>query len=200
MDWREAPLAALDFEATGLDIDRDEIISFGVVPVRAARIVMAESLYRLTRPTVPPTPASVTVHGLRSQDLLEAPALEETRTVLSECLRGRFLLTWYGSVENGFLRKMFGGTRRGWEKRNLDVRILAIAADLTGKGRSPTGYSLTEVADRYRVPVADPHHALDDALVTAELFLVLATSIARGGRPRIKDLFRLAEAAALERR
>jgi DNA polymerase-3 subunit epsilon len=195
LDWRDAPLAALDFEATGLDFERDEIISFGVVPVRAGRIVMAESVYRLSRPTVPPSPRSVVVHGLRTQDLMEAPALAETRTELSACLRGRFLLTWYGSVEKGFLRKVFGGTRKGWARRNLDVRLLAIAADMEGQGRAPTGYSLTEVADRYRVPVSDPHHALDDALVTAELFLVLATSLGSAGRSRIQELFRIAEAA-----
>jgi DNA polymerase III epsilon subunit-like protein len=42
------------------------------------------------------------------------------------------------------------------------------------------------------VPVADPHHALDDALVTAQLFLVLAARWEAGGHgARVADLLRL---------
>src|SRR5207249_2462033 len=36
-EWRAAELVALDFETTGLDLDRDEVISFGLIPVRDGR-------------------------------------------------------------------------------------------------------------------------------------------------------------------
>jgi DNA polymerase III subunit epsilon len=193
LSWRQAELAALDFEATGLDFEHDEIISFGIVPVLSGRIDLSESVYEVTSPSVPPSPASVTIHGLRAQDLADARPIAETRLALADGIRGRFLLTWYAPVENGFLRKVFGGSRRTWERRNLDVRLLAIAAD--GVAREPsTSYALSDVAERYRVPVANAHHALDDALVTAELFLVLATTLAENGSTRVRDLFRIAAA------
>ena len=44
--WREAEFASLDFETTGLDRERDAVVSFGVVPVRQGRVVLGESLYR----------------------------------------------------------------------------------------------------------------------------------------------------------
>jgi DNA polymerase III epsilon subunit-like protein len=40
------------------------------------------------------------------------------------------------------------------------------------------------------VPVVDAHHALDDALVTAQLFLVLATKRGGDGAARVADLLR----------
>ena len=46
-------------------------------------------------------------------------------------------------------------------------------------GRSP----LSSAAERHGVPVASPHHALDDALVTAQLLLVVAARL-RADRPR----------------
>jgi len=48
---------------------------------------------------------------------------------------------------------------------------------------------LTAAAERYSVPVANPHHALDDALVTAQLFLVTATKLG-GRRASVRDLAR----------
>jgi DNA polymerase III subunit epsilon len=186
--WTRADLVALDFETTGLDPARDEIVSFGTVPVRGGRIQMSASDYRLTRPDLPPSPVSVTIHGLRTQDLAGAPALAETRLALANALRRRFLLTWFAPVENGFLRAIFGGTRRTWERRNIDVRLLAIAAadDPEGAAR----WSLSTAARVHGVPVEDAHHALDDALVTAQLFLVLATKRGLDGPPRVADLLR----------
>ena len=51
--------------------------------------------------------------------------------------------------------------------------------------RAAPGYALTQTAERFGVPVSDPHDALDDALVTAQLFLVLA-----GRLPRAADAHR----------
>jgi len=190
--WTDADLVALDFETTGLDPARDEIVSFGTVPVRGGRIQMSSSDYRLTRPDVPPSPVSVTIHGLRTQDLAAAPALAETRLALANALRGRFLLTWFAPVENGFLRAIFGGTRRTWERRNIDVRLLAIGA--ADDPEDTARWSLSTAARVHGVPVVDAHHALDDALVTAQLFLVLATKRAVNGPARVADLLRAPEA------
>ena len=190
--WRASPFTAFDVETTGLDPARDDVISFGAVPVEDGQIVMAGSAYELVRPRRSPSPTSVVVHGLRTQDLLDAPELDVTRRRLTELLAGRFLLTWYGSVENAFLSKLFGGHPRArwWARRNVDVRGLAIESGLGSDG----SLGLSAVAARLGVPVEDPHHALDDALVTAQLFLMLATrrsedrgsvrSLLRGGRTR----------------
>jgi DNA polymerase III epsilon subunit-like protein len=64
----------------------------------------------------------------------------------------------------------------------VDVRDLAIAVEGAPPGaRRERGYALTPTAERYGVPVADAHDALDDALVTAQLFLVLVGKLP--GRP-----------------
>jgi DNA polymerase III subunit epsilon len=192
--WTRADLVALDFETTGLDPARDEIVSFGTVAIRGGRIQMSSSDYRLTRPEMPPSPVSVTIHGLRTQDLAAAPALAETRLALANALRRRFLLTWFAPLENGFLRAIFGGSRRTWERRNIDVRLLAIAAAEDPEGAAR--WSLSTAARVHGVPVVDAHHALDDALVTAQLFLVLATKRVVDGPARVADLLRASGARA----
>jgi DNA polymerase-3 subunit epsilon len=179
---------SLDFEATGLDLRRDTIVSFGTVPIRMGRIELGGAVYQLVDPgEVPPSKESITVHGLRPVDLRGAPSIEATRRALGAAIDGRFLVTWWAGVEASFLAKIFGGGVRGWLRRAIDVRDLVIALE----GETARQLTLTTAAQRFGVPVANPHHALDDALVTAQLLLVTASRLGRRGRVEVRDLQRL---------
>ena len=185
MPWRKVPLACLDFEATGLDFARDTIISFGVVPVNEGRIDLGDSVYELVDPVdVPLDTRAIPVHMLRPIDLAGAPSLDAARQALATALHRRFLVTWFAEVEAAFLDKMFGGGRKSWLRRSVDVRRLIAA--LEGDDHGPL--TLDACAKRYGVPVASPHHALDDALVTAQLFLVMATKLGERGMRSMGDL------------
>jgi DNA polymerase-3 subunit epsilon len=177
--------ASLDFEATGLDLRRDQIISFGVVPIDGVRIQVGEAVYQLVDPgDVPPSPESITVHGLRPVDLHGAPNVEAAKENLARALERRFLVTWWAGVEAAFLDKLYGGGVRSWMKRAVDVRKLVLELE----GEAAATLTLTDAAGRLGVPVASPHHALDDALVTAQLFLVTATRLAGMGKGTVRDL------------
>jgi len=180
--WVEAEFASLDFETTGLDPDRDAVVSFGVVPVRHGRVILAESVYREIAPEAPLTARSIVVHGLRPLDLQGAPALSQVLSDLHASLERRYLLAWSADVEAGFLSRAFGGSARWWRRRIVDVLLLAQVADrLEGRVARPGDYNLTTAAARFGTPVHAPHHALDDALTTAQVFLVLATKLSTRG-------------------
>ncbi len=182
--WRSVELVSLDFEATGLDLRRDRIISFGTVPIRRGGIELAGSVYQLVDPgDVTPTPASITVHGLRAVDLAGAPSVQMARTSLRRSIERRFLVTWWAPVEAAFLDVLFGGGRQAWMRRAIDVRDLVLGLE----GRSAAQLTLGQAAERFGVPVASPHNALDDALVTAQLFLVTATKLGKRARS-VRDM------------
>lgn len=185
LPWKELELVSLDFEATGLDFARDTIVSFGTVPIRRGRVDLGDAVYDLVDPgTVTQSHMSVTVHGLRPVDLRGAPGLDEARASLGAAIEGRFLVTWAAGVEAGFLDRLYGGGVRRWLRRCIDVRPIAFALDED----PPVPFTLAAVAERNGVPVASPHHALDDALVTAQLFLVLAARLAGRGVTAVQDL------------
>ena len=186
--WRVVEFASLDFETTGLDYEKDAIVSFGVVPVRRGRVVVGDAVHQLVVPDIPSSATSMQIHRILPQDLADAPPLEVARERLRECLEGRFLIAWFANVEIAFLTRMFGGRARAWARRTVDVRELAIELE----GANPdVRYSLTSAAERYGVPVANPHEALDDALVTAQLFLVLASRLEAKGKGSARSLLRL---------
>ena len=191
--WRDAEFASLDFEATGLDFSRDTIVSFGVVPVRGGRVVLADAVHQLVDPEIPPSVPSQKIHELRPQDLAGAPRLEQAKRMLRDAIGGRYLLVWYADVEVNFLSAIFGRSPASWRRRTIDVRNLAIEADGAPRSaRADFGYGLGWAAGRLGVPVANPHDALDDALVTAQAFLILATRLPVGPKPTVGDLVRLA--------
>ena len=191
--WREVEFASLDFEATGLDFARDTIVSFGVVPVRSGRVVLRDSVHQLIDPHVPPSARSQKIHELRPQDLAGSPRLAQAREHLGEAIAGRHLLVWFADVEVHFLSAIFGGSVGSWRRRTIDVRNLAIEADGAPRSaRAELGYGLSWAAGRLGVPVADPHDALDDALVAAQAFLILATRLPDAPDPTVADLLRVA--------
>jgi DNA polymerase-3 subunit epsilon len=192
-DWRSGELVALDFETTGLDLDRDEVISFGLIPVLGGRIDLSGQLYQEVAPGVEPSRSSIPIHHLRAQDLATAPAMQDVADAFRGALSGRFILAWAAEVEIAFLRKVFGGGRRAWRRRTIDVRTLIMAVERPSgdAGRWPGYYALSTAATRFGVPVEQTHHALDDAFMTAELFLVAANALEARGRGSIRDLLRI---------
>ena len=194
--WRSVELVSLDFEATGLDLRRDRIISFGTVPIWKGGIELAGSAYQLVDPgDVRPSPASITVHGLRAVDLVGAPSVQMARTSLRRSIEHRFLITWWAPVEAAFLDALFGGGRQAWMRRAVDVRDLVLGLE----GRSAGRLTLGQAAERFGVPVASPHNAFDDALVTAQLFLVTATKLGKRARS-VRDMQSLKPRSRLRRR
>jgi DNA polymerase-3 subunit epsilon len=185
--WDHGPYAALDFETTGLDFAKDRIISFGVVPVDTGHVDLDRAAYELVDPgSVPISAASAAVHGLTAEDLAGARSADAARDLLRRALGGRFLLTWHGIVEASFLGMLFGTRPERWLHRSVDVRWLVLAI----LGEDGDRLTLSEAADRFDVRVTTPHHALDDALVTARLFLATATELAPGLRS-VRDALRI---------
>jgi DNA polymerase-3 subunit epsilon len=191
--WTKAPLVALDFETTGLDLRRDAIISYGAVPIVEGRVDLGRAQYREVRPVVEPTRDSIAVHHLRPVDLREAPSMRETRNELSLMLERAHIVTWVAEVEANFLATVFGGGSLSWLRRTIDTYRMVRALERLEGGDPERGIGrLEDVANRYGVPVEEAHHALDDAVMTAELFLVLAAKLSARGDDRLKTLRRAA--------
>ena len=191
LHWRDAEFAALDFETTGLDLRRDAVVSFGVVPVRQGRIDLSEAIYQEVAPEVPLSHRSITIHHLRPIDLVDAPALGDVIQRLRVSLESRYLLAWSAEIEAAFLARAFGGRVRRWLARTVDVLRLAILADrLEGRDLPGDSYTLAEAVVRAGLPVEEAHDALNDALMTAEMFLVLAARLAPFGLQDVRSLAR----------
>lgn len=170
--WRSVEYLALDFEATGLDLRNDDVVSFGTAPIREGRVIVGEVQYSLVRPTKPVPPESSKFHVIRNQDLAGAPTGAEAAVQLIAALRGRVLLAHASWVESAFLRRFFKLQSATFDCPVIDTAALARALGLRPRIDTHEPH-LETLADELGVPVHDPHHALGDAFTTAQVFLVL---------------------------
>lgn len=175
--WKNAEFCVVDIETTGLDLQRDEIVSYGAVIVSDGRVRAATSTYATIRPGCAVSVPAMRVHNLRDIDLVDAPTWAEAFGDLLEMLNGRILVAHAAWIEHSFLTRALRSCRVNLHGPVVDTAMLARVA---GVGRAAPGYepSLEIVADELGLEPHSPHHALGDALTTAEVFLVLATQLA----------------------
>ncbi|MGA3214195.1 MAG: 3'-5' exonuclease [Acidimicrobiales bacterium] len=190
--WREARYSVVDLELTGLDPRTDEIISFGAVPIEAGLIGAGRTLYGLARPTRPLPESSVVIHGIRSLDLEKAPPLDEAMGPLLEAMAGRVLVAHSATVERAFLGAAL--RRQGARLREpiLDTAVLGRLLLVDRGDPFPGHLSLGSLAGAMGLPAHHPHHALGDALTTAQVFLAIVSHLERRGPETVGSLARAA--------
>ena len=174
----EVPFVALDFETTGLDAETDEIISIGLVPFDLNRVRLREARHWLLKPRQALTEASVVIHGITHSELDDAPDLNRVLGALLEAIAGRIVVVHYRYIEREFLdtalRRRLG---EGISFPMVDTMeleamlhrrsLLSLCKKLIG--RNPESIRLGDSRARYSLPHYGQHHALTDAIATAEL-------------------------------
>jgi DNA polymerase III subunit epsilon len=175
--WRDGAYCAVDLALTGLDPRRDEIVSFGAVGIDDGRIQMAGAVHGLVRPSGPLPERSVLVHGIRAEDVADAPPLPEAIEPLLALMAGRVLVVHAAWVERAFLGPALRRCGVRLRRPIVDTAALARLWLLERDGAAPRQLSLTQLAESLALPVHRPHHALGDALTTAQVFLALATHL-----------------------
>jgi DNA polymerase III subunit epsilon len=182
--WRSTRFIAIDVETTGLDPDRDEVISFAGIPIEAARIVVEESVRGLVRPRTVSTGASVEIHGLRDHDLAGAPPAPEALAPLAAAMRGRVPVVHAQWVERTFLGKAGCPLPR----RIADTAALWRVLSVQRGDPDPGVCSLSAIAGALGLPAHRPHTAEGDTLTAAQVFLAMATHLEARGLGTVRAL------------
>ncbi len=163
---------ALDLETTGLDPRHDVILSFGAIPIVDGRVRLDWSTYQVMQSNAPIPTEVVRIHQLRPVDVARAASRSQTLAELEALLDSHPLVVWSAWVETSFLAAAYGGRIRSWRRRMIDVRDLVRETDLRMGREWNSHETLSMAAARFGVPPGTAHHALADAFVTAQLFLV----------------------------
>jgi DNA polymerase-3 subunit epsilon len=184
--WREAPFIAIDVETSGLDPRRDEVISFAGIRIESARIIPSESVHGFVRPHAASLGASTKIHGLREEDLADAPRAPEALAPLASLMRGRIPVVHASWVERTFLRKAGCPLPR----RIVDTAVLWRLLSIERGERDPGTSSLSAIAATLGLPAHHPHTADGDALTAAQVFLAMATHLEARGHGTVRALTR----------
>ncbi|MHB0776139.1 3'-5' exonuclease [Halomonas sp. WWR20] len=193
----ETPMVAMDMETTGLDEQRHAIVSLGLVPFTLQRIALAQRRYWIVRPSRSLSEESIKFHRITHSKIAEAPDLDAILDDMLEALAGRLVVVHYRHIERPFLDAAIKA-RRGEGALFPVIDTMSLEARRHRQsmwarfrrwtGRPPASIRLNDSRLRYGLPAYQGHHALIDALATAEL---LQAQIARHYTPQtpIGDLW-----------
>jgi DNA polymerase-3 subunit epsilon len=188
--WNEIEIVSLDFETTGLDPLKDQILSYGKVEIDHGLIKIKTAEHGLIKARQSIPESSAIIHhitddlansGLRRRDALPR---------VLEFLRGKVMLVHYNKIEQGFLNaacQTFYGSP--FVIPTIDTLELAQRV-LSHRNHAiePHQLRLFNLRKAFKLPIYKAHNALGDALTTAELFLVLEGEISPRSATRLKDL------------
>ncbi len=181
---------ALDLEATGLDLQQDEILSVGYTVIRNMSVILAESNYFLVRPKQAIPEESAIIHRIFDDESSQGIELEDAMLEILKALQGRVLLAHHANIECGFLnkacKKVFG---TGFIFPLVDTFAIEYKS-LKHRGVTPYNQSLRLAALRedYNLPRYPAHNALSDAIATAELFIAQISHRTGNGAMKLSDV------------
>lgn len=174
----DVPFVALDFETTGLNPRKDDIVSIGLVPFDLQRVRCREARHWILSPNRPLAEESVVFHGITHTDIDDAPDLTRILEQLLEALAGRVVVVHYRYIERSFLNEALKERiNEGIQFPVVDTMELEARIHRSGMknfvsrmfGKKGTSIRLADSRTRYNLPLYSQHHALTDALATAEL-------------------------------
>ncbi|WP_432695916.1 3'-5' exonuclease [Marinobacterium sp. YM272] len=174
----QVPMIAMDFETTGIDPSKDDIVSIGLVAMSLNRISLSKSRHWILKPRSNLSHKSVCIHGITHSEVETAPDLKRILEELLEIMAGKVIVVHHRGIERNFLNAALQTRiREGIEFPVIDT--LELEARLHRRrhqryldklfGRKKVSIRLAESRSRYNLPHYRPHDALTDALASAEL-------------------------------
>ena len=172
----EARCLAIDIETTGLDSDKDKIVSVGLVEFDAKRIYLPTAKHWLVNPGEL-SDTSIVIHGITHSDVSSAPRINSIMPELLDAMAGRLCVVHYRAMEREFFRKLgFHLWSQPWLFPVIDTFALEASCLSQNQrwynrllGKPLPSLRLPDTRLRYNLPEYENHNALVDAIATAEL-------------------------------
>ncbi len=176
---RDIGIVAIDLETTGLDPEKDEILSIGLVHIEDWGIKLGTSWHSIVRVDQAIPGETAIIHQITDDQAAAGAPLEQLLPTVLERLAGRAMLVHYSPIEQNFLsaacEKLYGAPFVAPIIDTLEVAQRAY--QIRNHTIQPGDLRLFNLRPRYNLPQYKAHNALSDALATAEVFLALADNM-----------------------
>lgn len=182
----DTTLVVVDLETTGGSADRDAITEIGAVKIRGGEVLGEFATLVDPGRAIPPQIVSLT--GITTAMVHDAPRIEEVLPAFFEFARGAILIAHNARFDVGFLKRAAARQHRPWPFPAALCTVVMARRVLT-RQEAPT-VKLSALAELFAVSVTPTHRALDDARATVEVFHNLLERVGNQGVRTYRDLTR----------
>ena len=175
----EEPLAneyvCLDCETSGLNPQKDEILSIGAVHIKDNKILMRKTFNIFLKPSKNINVESIKIHHIRPVDLKNGIDAQEAIYQLLDFIGSRPIVGYYIKFDVAIISrytKEFIGIK-------LPNKTIEVSSMYYKTIRKRSDYQFVDlrfdtILKKLDIPILGKHDALNDALMTAMIFLKLA--------------------------
>jgi DNA polymerase-3 subunit epsilon len=175
-------VVAIDCETTGLNPKKDDIVSIAAVKIRGNQILTSEA-YRVTvKPKAILAADSIKIHQIRKSDLAGERHIEDELPDFLRYIGNRPLVGYWISFDVRMLNKsVVPMLNIRLQNKTIDVCDLYYDRKY---GKAPPGSKIdlrfAAILDDLNLPQMKAHDAFNDAVSTAQMYLILQDLKARG--------------------
>ena len=186
-----ARLVVVDTETTGLDPERDELVSIGAVAVVGDTVRTDDSFEVVVQRDGPVDASNAALHGIGAAAQSTGTPGKEALVAFNEFVAGARLVAFHADFDRRMLQRASAAHGVDFDDRPwLDLAPLGAAID---PARHRTGgRSLDDWLTASRIETLSRHSAAGDALATAELYLWLRSRARAQGARDFDALLRAA--------
>ncbi len=169
-----------DTETTGLDPKKDEILSIGAVRIRGNRIIASETFEWFVKPSKRIDAKSITIHHIRPCDLQNAVDPLVAMDAFLRFIGTRALVGYYLEFDIAMIERYV----KPWLGITLPNRQIEVSGlyfdykqELIPQGNIDLRFD--RIIKDLNIPNMGQHNAVNDAIMTAMIFLKLQTKLRR---------------------
>lgn len=179
-------MVVLDLETSGLDMRRDIVLSIGAVVIERSSIHLGDQFEStLLRPSQKIS-ESVLIHGIAPSELENGEEPAEALLDFMEFVGDCPILAFHAGFDQRMLTRALKQAL-GYKLRHPFIDVAELAPMLCPDNR-PRQNCLDDWCTHFGLQVLQRHHASADALVTAELALILLSKARRQGLDSLSAL------------
>jgi len=163
-----------DTETTGLDTKKDEIISIGAVKIKKGKILLNDTLHIYVQTSKKLDAANVSIHKIRDHDLKDALTPKEAVEKFLYFIGSAPLVGYYIKFDvmmiNKILKPMLG---INLPNKQIEISTLYYDQKKQAFGKTDIDLRFETMQKELNIPLLEKHDALNDALMSALIFLKL---------------------------
>jgi len=161
----------LDLETSGLNMRRDQVLSIGAVVIENGAIDLSQQFECTLRCSGHQASASTLIHGIAPNEIANGEDPAEALLSFMEFVGDSPLLAFHAEFDQRMLARALKQSL-GYRLQHAFFDVAEIAPLLCPKAKLPHA-GLDNWTEHFGLQVQQRHHASADALVTAELALIL---------------------------
>jgi DNA polymerase III subunit epsilon len=182
----ELEVVVFDLETTGFYPEKgDYVLSIGAVKMVGQRIEVDDTFYSLVKSDLPLTEEISTLTNIHEEQLRDAPAARDVLLQFFNYAQSHILVAHHSIHEKSFMQKMtWDLLKTRFEHRIIDTSFLIRLSDTSVKS-----LPLEEVCNECGIAIKDRHHALGDAIMTAQIWGSYLQRAQKNGYSNLREVY-----------